>query len=77
MGTVAADDVTQIKEGEELVEKANKKLNALKQKVRHADLRQALLLLSLLLLLFILLFRMVFFLSQLLMLLILLFCGCF
>ena len=64
MGTVAADDVTQIKEGEELVEKANKKLNALKQKVRHADLRQALLLLlSLLLLLFILLFRMVFFLS--------------
>jgi len=33
MGTVAADDVTQIKEGEELVEKANKKLNALKQKV--------------------------------------------
>merc|ERR1719383_1705709 len=33
MGTVAADDVNQIKEGEELVEKANKKLNALKQKV--------------------------------------------
>ena len=35
MGSVAADDVTQIKEGEELVEKANKKLNALKQKVRQ------------------------------------------
>jgi len=41
MGTVAADDVTQIKEGEELVEKANKKLNALKQKVSKeiADLK--------------------------------------
>ena len=34
MGTVAADDVAQIKEGEALVDTANKKLNALKQKVR-------------------------------------------
>ena len=35
MGSVAADDVRQIKEGEELADAANKKLNALKQKVKN------------------------------------------
>merc|ERR1712121_574504 len=41
MGTVAAGDVAQIKEGEALVDAANKKLNALKQKVSKeiADLK--------------------------------------
>merc|ERR1712198_175566 len=41
MGSVAAGDVAQIKEGEALVDAANKKLNALKQKVSKeiADLK--------------------------------------
>jgi myosin heavy subunit len=41
MGTVAADDVAQIKEGEALCDAATKKLNALKQKVTKelADLK--------------------------------------